>query len=143
MDEFNTFWEGVAVPLMMSLFGGLAKAASKGFKTWRQFVASLFVSGFAGMVVHLFIQDANISPSMGAALVGLSGYSGVVILDGLAAFALKLLEKITGQDFGGRGGEQSPPCFASRGAGASPPPPTWDGVERRKGPQSDSGSGNR
>ena len=114
------------MPLVMSLFGGLAKAASKGFKTWRQFVASLFVSGFAGMVVHLFIQDANISPSMGAALVGLSGYSGVVILDGLAAFAQKILEKITGQDFG------KVPSPASM----------WDGVERRTGTQGGNGADN-
>lgn len=111
MDEFKTFAEGIAVPLVMSTFGGIAKTLSQGFKSWRQFIGSLFVSGFAGMIVHLFIQDANLSPSMSAAMVGLSGYSGVVILDGLAASAQKLLEKITGSSF-------KPKC-------------DWNGVERR------------
>ena len=112
MDELKSFFEGIAVPVVMSMFGGIAKTVSQGWKSWRQFIGSLFVSGFAGMVVHLFIKDANISPSMSAALVGLSGYSGVVILDGLAACAQRLLEKITGHSF-------------------KPAEPEWDGVERR------------
>ena len=112
MDTIKAFLEDIAVPCGMSLFGGLAKTASQGFRSWRQFVASLFVSGFAGMIVHLFIQDASISPSMSAALVGLSGYSGVVILDGLASCTQKILERVTGQSF-------------------KKAKPLWDGTERR------------
>lgn len=119
VDELKTFFEGIAVPMILSIFGGMAKAISHGFKTWRQFVGSLFVSGFAGMLVHLFIQDADISPSVSAALVGLSGYSGVAILDGLSAWLQKNLEKLTGQDLTNRGGEQSSPCSAARDANAS------------------------
>ena len=111
MDEFKTFFEGVAVPLLLSMFGGIAKTVSQGWKSWRQFVGSLFVSGFAGVIVHLFIQDADISPSMRAAMVGLSGYSGVALLDGLSGWLQRMVERITGHSFSKK----------------------WDGEERRQG----------
>ena len=96
------------MPLLLSLFGGIAKAFREGFLTWRQFAASLIVSGFAGVIVHLFIQDINISANIKAGLVGLSGYSSGMILDALTARFKKGIEQMPG----------------SRA--------TWDGTERRK-----------
>lgn len=84
METLKNFAEGVTLPLLLSLFGGAARAMRYGVRSWRQFAGSLLVSGFAGVVVHLLLQETELSASVKAALVGLSGYSGGVILDGLA-----------------------------------------------------------
>ncbi|CAK7067583.1 MAG: hypothetical protein DELT_01716 [Desulfovibrio sp.] len=110
VDEFKNIFEGLGVPLLLSMFGGIAKALREGVRSCRQFAASMVVSGFAGVIVHLLIQDMAFSASVKAALVGLSGYSSGIILDALAA-RLK------------RGIEQIPDRFAGQ----------WNGVERRKG----------
>ena len=104
MDELTTFLEGVAVPLLLSLAGGAAKVLRDGFKSWRQFIGSLLVSGFAGLIVHLLIQDVDLSSNVKAALVGLSGYSGGAILDALSSRLQK---------------------------GVSRFPGAWDGIDRR------------
>ena len=96
MDSIKSFAEGIAVPLLLALFGGAARAVRRGVKSWRQFAGSLFVSGFAGLIVHLLLQDVNLSASVKGALVGLSGYSGGTILDGLASRAQRRIEPIIG-----------------------------------------------
>ncbi len=83
MDEIKSFLEGLMLPLAMALFGGLARACKTGFKSWKQFAASMVISAFTGVVVHLAIQDGGLSASMQAAIVASSGYSGGVVLDGL------------------------------------------------------------
>ncbi|MDL2307273.1 phage holin family protein [Desulfovibrio sp. OttesenSCG-928-C06] len=107
----KNFIEGLTVPLLLALFGGAARAVRFGVRSWRQFAAALMVSGFAGVIVHLLIQDASMSESVKAALVGLSGYSGGMILDALATRLQKGVERL---DF--KLGERP-----------------WDGVERRSG----------
>ena len=92
------------MPLLLSLAGGIAKAFQEGFKSWRQFVGSIVVSGFAGIIVHLLIQDVDLSSNFKAALVGLSGYSGGAILDALAGRLQRGVERL----------------------------PSWNGVDRRK-----------
>lgn len=94
MDEFTTFLEGIVVPLLLSLAGGIARAFRDGFKSWRQFAGSLIISGFAGIIVHLLIQDLELSSNIKAALVGLSGYSGGAILDALSSRLQKGVEKL-------------------------------------------------
>ena len=111
MNDIRNFLESVTVPLILSLFGGAARAVRFGVRSWRQFTAALVVSGFAGVIVHLLIQDASLADSVKAALVGLSGYSGGMILDALASRLQKGVERFPLSP----GNNQS-----------------WDGVERRK-----------
>ena len=111
MDNIRNFLESVTVQLLLSLFGGAARAVRFGVRSWRQFAAALVVSGFAGVIVHLLIQDSSLADSIKAGLVGLSGYSGGMILDALASRLQKGVER-----------------FPLTGDGQP-----WDGVERRKG----------
>lgn len=111
------------MPLLLSLFGGAARAMRFGVKSWRQFAGSLFVSSFAGVVVHLLLQDSDVSPSLKAALVGLSGYSGGAILDGLATRLQRGVEKLPGQAL-----EKS----LGQPEADHPENQPWDGVERRR-----------
>ena len=108
VNAFIDFLEGLTVPLVLSLFGGIAKTLRDGFRSWSSFAASLFVSGFAGVIVHLFIQDLDCSGSVKAGLVGLSGYSSGMILDALTARFRRGIERIPG------------------------PGTVWNGIERRK-----------
>ena len=84
------------MPLLLSLFGGFAKAMRDGIKSWKQFLSSMVVSAFAGVIVHLLIQDAAVNGSVKAAMVGLSGYSGVVILDVLSAWLNRSVVRAAG-----------------------------------------------
>ena len=111
MDNIRNFLESVTVPLLLSLFGGAARAVCFGVRPWRQFAAALVVSGLAGVIVHLFIQDSSLADSIKAGLVVLSGSSGGMILDALASRLQKGVER-----------------FPLTGDGKP-----WDGVERRKG----------
>ncbi len=120
MDELRTFLEGVAVPLLLSLAGGTAKALRNGFGAWRQFLGSLVFSGFAGIIVHLLLQDLDLSTSLKSGLVGLSGYSGGALLDTLACRLQKSVARLQVGDGMARG--RTTP--AREGAGA-PEWPEW------------------
>ena len=103
--------EALAVPTGLAVFGGVARACRYGVKSWRHFAGSIIVSGFTGVVVHLLLEDMDLSESMQAALVAASGYSGGAILD---ALSMRILQSVSGTE-------------------AVPPESTqkWDGAERR------------
>ena len=98
------------MPLIMAIFGGAARAFKDGIKSWRHFAASMFVSGFAGVVVHLLIADLAMPGTTKAAIVAISGYSGGMMLDILTSRVHQGAEKF---GFSGQAGK-------------------WDGTERRK-----------
>lgn len=114
MDNLRCFVDGALMPLAMSIFGGIAKTASQGWRSWKKFIADLCVSAFAGFIVHLLINDANITAGTKAALVGMSGFSGVLVLEGLSLVTIRILERVTGHVF---------------------TKPKWDGTERRRKPR--------
>ena len=107
MDDFRQFMEGIAVPLVMAIFGGVTRVFRDGFRSWRHFAGAMFVSGFAGVVVHLLIADLPVSATTKAAIVAISGYSGGMMLDILTSRVQRGAETI------GLAGK-------------------WDGEERRK-----------
>lgn len=113
MQELRQFFEALAVPIALSVFGGIARCCRFGVTSWRQFVASSVVSGFTGVVVHLLIQETALSSSIQAAIVASSGYGGGAILDALSARIVKGVENLPG------------------------PAGTWNGVERRDRPGAD------
>lgn len=82
-DNLRALLEALAAPAILASIGGIARAMRFGVSSWRQFVGSVCISAFAGILVNLFITDLNLSPSFQAALVAASGYSGGCILDAL------------------------------------------------------------
>ena len=98
MDDIKTFLEGLAVPFILSIFGGLARSFRDGVTSWRKLVGELFISAFAGVMVHLLVQDVDLSANTRAAMYGISGYSGAMILDALANGARRGVERITQWD---------------------------------------------
>lgn len=83
LDNPRALLEALAAPAILASIGGIARAMRFGVSSWRQFVGSVCISAFAGILVNLFIMDLNLSPSFQAALVAASGYSGGCILDAL------------------------------------------------------------
>lgn len=90
------------LPFGMAFLGAVAKlAASKGCcRSWRRTLRSLFVSGFAGMVVTLLLVDTDLPPSTVGAISGVAAYSGAQSLDrladGLATMAQWMIGKLPG-----------------------------------------------
>ena len=88
MHDFRSLLEVTAAPLSLAMLGGLARVCRYGAKSWKQFVGSIIVSGFTGVVVHLILQETSLSSSIQAAIVATSGYSGGAIID---AFVERLI----------------------------------------------------
>lgn len=91
-ETTRQFLEALTLPAVLAAFGGVARALRFGVQSWRQFVGSVVVSAFSGVLVHLFIIDMDISPSVQAALVATAGYSGGCILDAMQGRIVQLIE---------------------------------------------------
>lgn len=85
------FLEALTLPMVLAAFGGVARALRFGVQSWRQFVGSVVISAFSGVLVHLFIIDTDISLSVQAALVATAGYSGGCILDAVQERLVQLI----------------------------------------------------
>lgn len=85
LTNLEELLEAIAAPAILALFGGMARACRFGVKTWRQFMSSVTLSAFTGVVVHLLIRETSLSTSVQAAIVATSGYSGGAILDAVQA----------------------------------------------------------
>ncbi|WP_027187296.1 phage holin family protein [Desulfovibrio cuneatus] len=83
MRDINTLIEAIAAPAMLAMLGGLARACRFGATSWKQFSGGIIISGFTGVVVHLLLQDIDLSPSIKSAIVATAGYSGGAIMDAL------------------------------------------------------------
>lgn len=81
MNTLKELMETLTAPLILAVFGGIARVCRYGAQSWRHFAGSVVVSSFTGVVVHLIIQESNLSTSLQAAIVAASGYSGGAILD--------------------------------------------------------------
>ena len=93
MYDIRLFLEGITLPLILGFFGGLARVARFGSASFTQFIGSVFVSAFTGVITHLFISDLDLSESTQAALVAVSGYSGGAILDAINSKICSSVEK--------------------------------------------------
>ena len=83
MRDINTLIEAIAAPAVLAMLGGLARACRFGAPSWKQFAGGIIISGFTGVVVHLLLQDIDLSHSIKAAIVATAGYSGGAIMDAL------------------------------------------------------------
>jgi hypothetical protein len=102
MNNLKEFLESITLPLLLGSFGGVARGCRAGFGNWRQFLSSILVSSFTGVVVHLALQDSSLSGHMQAALIAASGYSGGSVIDVLADG----LSARLGANLGGKGGDK-------------------------------------
>lgn len=96
LDNVEELLEAIAAPAVLALFGGLARACRFGIKSWRQFMGSVVVSAFTGVVVHLLIRETSLSTSVQAAIVATSGYSGGAILDAVQSRIIKAVHHLPG-----------------------------------------------
>lgn len=104
-DNFRAALDSLWFALCVAIFGGLADMAAQvaiGNKvSLGRLIGNLFVSAFAGVIVHLFLDGVDmIPPGTKAALVGLSGYSGVAIVNALSHLPVAIIKRVTGQRLG-------------------------------------------
>lgn len=96
-EAINSLW----FALFLAVFGGVANmiaqtAQGEKFSLGR-LVGNGFVSAFAGVIVHLFLEDVTaVSSGAKAALVGLSGWSGVLLLNALSHLPVSIIRRIMG-----------------------------------------------
>lgn len=88
--------EALSAPVMLAVIGGLAKIAKNGATSWRQCLSCIILSGFTGVIISLLLDDLTFSPSVKAAIIAISGYSGGAILDALVERVVKGVEALPG-----------------------------------------------
>ena len=96
MNDLKAFLEAVTMPMLLAVFGGLARSARFGVTSWKQFLSAIVLSAFTGVLVSLLMQDLALSPSVKSAIIAISGYSGGVILDALVARVVKGVAELPG-----------------------------------------------
>lgn len=94
--SLKTMLEAVAMPMLLAVFGGLARMARFGVTSWKQFLSCIILSGFTGVLVSLLMEDLPWSPSIKSAIIAISGYSGGVILDALVDRVVKGVQALPG-----------------------------------------------
>ena len=84
--------------LVLAMWGGLARYlidlqrdSSLKFSFFK-LCANVIISGFAGVITLNLVDHFNISSSLGAAMIAVSGHAGVRAVEKLEALLLKLLE---------------------------------------------------
>ena len=96
MTDFKAFSEAVVLPMLLAIFGGLARMAHFGVTSWKQFLSAIILSAFTGVLVALLMQDLAWSESVKSAIIAISGYSGGIILDALVDRLVKGVQALPG-----------------------------------------------
>ena len=84
------------LPMLLAVFGGLARVARFGTPSWKQFLSAIVLSAFTGVLVALLMQDLNWSDSVKSAIIAISGYSGGIILDAMVDRVVKGVAQLPG-----------------------------------------------
>lgn len=76
--------EPLLPPILVAVFGGIARFCLGNVHTVRQFISGLIVSAFSGLIAALLLADAPLSLYTKFALGGMAGYMGGWFLDAVA-----------------------------------------------------------
>ena len=96
MTDFKAFTEAFVLPMLLAIFGGLARMAHFGVTSWKQFLSAIILSAFTGVLVALLMQDLTLSESVKSAIIAISGYSGGIILDAMVDRVVKGVAELPG-----------------------------------------------
>jgi len=91
-------WVGVLIPTLLAAAGGGVRVIQGGSCSWKSLLVGVLTSAFTGVVVHLFISDLAISPSVKAGIVGVGGFASGDLLRVLADGVCKMAKaKVKGE----------------------------------------------
>lgn len=72
---------GVAVPILLGIVSSFVRVSRFGIRSWGQFFSSVTASCFVAVLVYWGLDYANFSPTVDAAVIGMSSYMGGSLLD--------------------------------------------------------------
>ena len=72
---------GLAVPIGLGVIASSVRIMRFGWQSWRQLIASAFVSCFVAVLTYWGLDFVNFPPTVDAAIVGFSAYMGGSLLD--------------------------------------------------------------
>lgn len=80
--------------IILGICGGCIQSANDPDISFRRFVIGFITAGFVSVLTALLLLDLDMSFSIKAVIIGLSGYSAAKTLEVLNRFFLKKLEKL-------------------------------------------------
>lgn len=89
MSELNPFdglgplVQGIAVPLVLGVAATMTRLSRMGWHSWTQFTSSCVVSCFTAVLAFWGLDYLDLSPTVDAAIVGVSAYMGGSLLDAI------------------------------------------------------------
>ena len=96
MTDFKEFTEAFVLPMLLAIFGGLARMARFGTPSWKQFLSAIVLSAFTGVLVALLMQELAWPESVKSAIIAISGYSGGIILDAMVDRVVRGVAELPG-----------------------------------------------
>ena len=84
------------LPMLLAIFGGLARMAHFGVTSWKQFLSAIILSAFTGVLVALLMQELAWPESVKSAIIAISGYSGGIILDAMVDRVVRGVAQLPG-----------------------------------------------
>lgn len=99
MTELRNWLEGMWLVIMLSVLGGMARAAKCGDRSFWGWFCSSLVALFSGVVTHMFLSGLTSIPDTArVALASVSAYSGGVILDAMQSQLASVATAIIGHN---------------------------------------------
>jgi hypothetical protein len=83
--------------IVLGIFGGCVQSANDPDMSFRRFVVGIATAAFVSILAALLLADTELSFSLKAAIVGLSGYSAAKSLEVLNRIFLRRLERLAAE----------------------------------------------
>ena len=81
MEGFAPLMQGIAVPLVLGIAATFTRLCRLGWHSWKQFASSCIVSCFVSILAFWGLDYLDLSPTVDAAIIGVSAYMGGSLLD--------------------------------------------------------------
>jgi hypothetical protein len=99
--QVNDLLQGICVPVVLGIAGCTVRLVRFGAKNWRQLTASVSSAVFASVLVYWGLDLLTFPPTVDAAICGVSGYMGGLLLDAAQFKMLQITRKVDVADVAG------------------------------------------
>jgi len=93
-EGFAPLVQGIAVPLCLAVAATFTRLCRVGWHSWTQLFSGLIVSSFVAVLVFWGLDYFEWSPTVDAAVIGMSAYMGGTLLDILVFRIRKTVQSV-------------------------------------------------
>ena len=80
-QNFKEAMDALWFPILVSIVGYVSKSLYFGIKSFKKFFTVIPAVAFSGVVSHWFLTGSGVNPETSAAIIGVSGWGGGMIME--------------------------------------------------------------